>query len=106
MAARQHVCKEFLSSLLADGAVGKTALRLAQILSLATERSLTGEHVFRRCRCLLVSFEDTRNELRRRVFAAMLHYNIDPADVDGWLFLWAPKGLKLAKMKRNAPEAA
>jgi hypothetical protein len=98
-------CKGFLSSLLADGGVGKTALRIAQILSLVTKRSLTGEHVFRRCRCLIISFEDSRDELRRRVYAAMLKYGITPADVDGWLFLAAPKGLKLAKMVEGSPQS-
>jgi hypothetical protein len=39
----------FMSSLLADGGVGKTATRLAQLISLALGRSLTGEHVFQRC---------------------------------------------------------
>ena len=54
-------CKKFLSSLIADGGVGKTALRIAQIGSLATGRSITGEHVFRRCRALILSFEDDRD---------------------------------------------
>ncbi len=39
-------CRGFVSSLLGDGGAGKTALRYAQYLSLATGRSLTGEHVF------------------------------------------------------------
>src|SRR5580704_6432285 len=65
-------CRRFVSSLMADGAVGKTALRIAQCLALATGRPLTGEHVFQRCRVLLVSLEDDRDELRRRVKAAMI----------------------------------
>ena len=65
-------CRTFISSLLAEGGVGKTAVRIAQCLSLATGRPLTGERVFKRCRVLIVSLEDDRNELRRRVRAAML----------------------------------
>ena len=60
-------CRGFASSLLGDGGVGKTALRYAQALSLATGCSLTGEHVFQRCRVLIVSLEDGRDELRRRI---------------------------------------
>ena len=41
-------CRGFLSSLVAPGAAGKTALRIAQLLSLATARNLTGQHVFMR----------------------------------------------------------
>ena len=95
-------CRRFLSSLVADGGTGKTALRIAQLLSLAAGRSLTGEHVFLRCRVLIVSLEDDRDELRRRVYAALRHYNIRPAEVKGWLFLAAPKGLRLAEMKDGA----
>ena len=64
-------CRGFVSSLVAGGGTGKTALRIAQMLSLATGRPLTGEFVFKRCRVLLVSLEDDRDELRRRVRAAM-----------------------------------
>ena len=49
--------------MVAPGGVGKTALRLAQLLSLAVGRSLTGEYVFKRCRVLIVSLEDDRDEV-------------------------------------------
>jgi hypothetical protein len=99
-------CRRFLSSLIADGGVGKTALRIAQLMSLATRRSLTGEHVFLQCRVLIVSLEDDADELRRRVYAVMRRYGIKPADVRGWLFLAAPKGVRLAEMKDGAPAAS
>jgi hypothetical protein len=82
--------RNFISSLFAEGGTGKTALRYAQLLSLATDNSLTGEHVFQRCRVLVVSLEDDANELRRRILAAMLHHRIDRSELRGWLFLAAP----------------
>jgi hypothetical protein len=82
--------RKFMSSLLADGGVGKTALRYAQLLSLATERSLTGDYVFQRCKVLIISLEDDADELRRRILAASLHYGIDRSELRGWLFLSAP----------------
>jgi RecA-family ATPase len=85
-------CRRFASSLIADGGVGKTALRVAQLLSLACGRSLTGEHVFQRCRVLIASLEDDADELRRRVMAAMLHHHVNRDEVEGWLFLAAPGG--------------
>jgi AAA domain len=99
-------CRKFLSSLIADGGVGKTALRIAQLISLALGRSLTGEHVFLRCHVLIVSLEDDRDELRRRVHAVMLKYGITPEDIKGWLFLVAPKGLKLAEMLDGSPQGS
>lgn len=79
-----------MSSLLGDGGTGKTALRYAQLVSLAIGRSLTGEHVFQRCRVLIVSLEDDRNELRRRILAVCLHCGIDASELKGWLFLSSP----------------
>ena len=83
-------CRRFVSSLLAEGGAGKTALRMAQTLALATGRPITGEHVFQRCRVLIVSLEDDMDELRRRVRAARLHHGISQDDVKGWLFLATP----------------
>jgi hypothetical protein len=96
-------CRGFVSSLLADGGVGKTALRHTQLLSLATGRSLTGEHVFVRCRVLIVSLEDDRDELRRRIWAAMLHHKVSPDEVRGWLYLAAVGGTgwKVATVDEN-----
>jgi hypothetical protein len=90
-------CRTFLSSVIGAGGSGKTALRYAQALSLATGRELTGEHVFQRCRVLIVSLEDDATELRRRIRAACLHYNIPLSDLKGWLFLAAP-GAKAGKL--------
>jgi hypothetical protein len=97
-------CRRFLSGLLGDGAVGKTAVRIVQALSLATGRNLTGEHVFRRGRVLYLSLEDDGDELRRRVRAAMLHHGIKTEDIRGWLFLAAPKGLKLIEKSPDGGE--
>jgi hypothetical protein len=95
-------CRKFLSGILAPGSTGKTSLRMLQYLSLATGRKLTGQHVFKRSRVLIVSLEDDRDELRRRLKAACIHYNIKPADLKGWLFCAAPKGFKLAEMKNGS----
>ena len=59
-------CRGYISSLMADGGVGKTALRIAQCLELARGKSLTGDYVFQRCRVLFITLEDDLDELRRR----------------------------------------
>ena len=92
-------CRKFLSGLVAPGSTGKSAVRLAQCLSLATGRSLTGEHVFRRCRVLMVSLEDDAEELQRRILAARIHHGITSDDVKGWLHYATPRGMKLAEMR-------
>jgi hypothetical protein len=92
-------CRKFLSGIYAPGSTGKSALRLAQCLSLASARPLTGQHVFKRCRVLLISFEDDADEVRRRILAARLHHNVSLDDVKGWLFYATPKGIKLAEIR-------
>lgn len=91
-------CRRFISSPIADGGTGKTALRILQAMALATGRSLTGEHAFQRCRVLIVSLEDDADELKRRILAARLHHNIPSSELSGWLFLAAP-GAKAGKLK-------
>jgi hypothetical protein len=95
-------CRRFLSGLLAPGATGKTALRTLQYLSLATGRPLTGQHVFKRSRVLLLSMEDDDTELLRRLAAARMHHDIASSDLKGWLFCATPKGIKLADIKDGA----
>jgi hypothetical protein len=94
-------CRQFLSELLADGGTGKTALRIAQYLSCTTGRRLTGEHVFVRCRVLLICLEDGKDELLRRLRAARLYHGITADEVKGWLHLWTPRGVRLMEVNER-----
>jgi hypothetical protein len=69
-------CRTFLSSLIAAGGVGKTAVRYAQFLALTSGHNLTNEHVHRRSRVLVISLEDDDRELKRRMLAVMKYHNI------------------------------
>jgi hypothetical protein len=99
-------CRGFVSGLISEGAGGKTALRIAQCLALATGRPLTGEHIFLRGRVLLLVLEDGRDEIMRRLWAAMLHHRIEPAELKGWLFIATAESFteKLATMVNGAVE--
>jgi hypothetical protein len=66
-------CCGFISSIVSAGAGGKTSVRLLRFISLALGRALCGQHVFRRCRVLVISLEDDRDELQRRIEAVLLH---------------------------------
>jgi hypothetical protein len=91
-------CRKFISSIVATGGTGKSALRLLQFISLALGRPLTGQHVFRRCRVLLISLEDDMWEMQRRIDAVLKHYKIDRGELKGWLFCATPKLVKLAEI--------
>jgi hypothetical protein len=95
-------CRKFLSSIVAAGGTGKTALRMLQYISLATGRALTGQHVFQRSRVLLLSFEDDDQELDRRIAAALKHHRVERSEIKGRLYIAAPKGVKLAEMQNGS----
>jgi hypothetical protein len=84
-------CRGFVSSVVAAGGGGKTSLRILQFISMALGRSLCGQHVFRRSRVLLVSLEDDRDEIQRRITAVIKHYKIDRKELKRWLIVWTPK---------------
>ena len=94
-------CRSFISSIVAAGGTGKTALRLLQFISLATGRPLCGQHVFRRCGVLLISLEDDSDELQRRIEGVLLHYNIPRSELKGWLYCANPKLSKIAEIKNK-----
>ena len=90
-------CRRYVSTIVADGGTGKTALRVAQAIALATGRPITGEHVFQRCRVLYVTLEDDGDEMRRRIKACRLHHGIARDELRDHLFVVAlANGPKLA----------
>jgi AAA domain len=77
------LCRRALTALYGDGGVGKSALLVGIALSLATREPFLDQHVFERCRVSLLSFEDDKDELRRRVRAGMRHYGISREQLGG-----------------------
>jgi len=94
-------CRGYLSSITGAGAVGKTALRLLQFISLATGRELSGQHVFKRSRVLMISLEDDDEEMGRRIKAMLDCYQIPQSELDDYLFCCCPKGSKLALLHQR-----
>ena len=88
----RHLCRGFVTVVSAAGATGKTSLLIGWAISLATGRNLLGSRPHHRLRVLIVTAEDSIEELLRRIKAACLRYDIDPADVDGWLRIKALAG--------------
>lgn len=92
-------CRGFLSGIAAAGGVGKTALRIVQLLALATGRQdLTGDHVFGRFRVLFISLEDDLAEIRRRIWAATRYHGITHDDLLDCFWVTNPIELKLARI--------
>lgn len=94
------LCRSYVTLLAAFGGAGKTSLAIAWGLSLASGRALVGDHVHRRCRVLMLTFEDDRQEYRRRLRAARLHHDIGQIG-RGWCFIKSLNGFGLTLVEPN-----
>jgi RecA-family ATPase len=90
-----------VSATIASGAVGKTSLKIVEALALATGRPLLGHEVPKRSRVWLFNLEDDRDEIDRRLTAAMTYYNVTPEDVAGSLFVEGETPLIITATDRN-----
>ncbi len=97
----KHLIRRHVSATIASGAVGKTSLKIVEALALATGRSLLGQDVPKRSRVWLFNLEDDMIELRRRVSAAMIYYNIKPDDIGDRLHIDGEKSLVITKTTRQ-----
>jgi hypothetical protein len=97
-------CRKFVSSISADGGTGKTALRVAQAMAVATGRPITGEHVFQSGRVLYLTLEDDKEEFDRRILACRMHHQIEEEKLAGQFFYMAINGPKLATQTRDGTE--
>ncbi len=79
--------RRFVSVLGAPGGTGKTAYALAVALSVALGRPLVEETVHSPGPAWIYNLEDPRDELLRRVQAALIAHRIPAADLAGRLFL-------------------
>jgi hypothetical protein len=82
----RHHIRKFLTSTVAPGGGGKTSLTIVEALAMTTARPLLGITPAGRLRVWIWNGEDPAEELDRRIIAAMTRYNINPEDVDGYLF--------------------
>ena len=90
-----HYLRSFVSVLASAGGIGKTSLQIVEALAIVTGRPLLGEEVKERTNVWLVNLEDPLSEIQRRVLAAMRHYGIKPAEVEGRLFVNAGRDFSL-----------
>ena len=81
-----HLIRGFGSATVAPGGVGKSTLVLAEAIAIATGRPILGIQPKKRGRVWYWNGEDPRDEVERRIAAVVLHYGIEPAELDGRLF--------------------
>ncbi len=77
----------FATAIVAPGGLGKTTYAMGLALSVATGRALMAERVWQDGPVWIWNLEDGRDELERRVTAAILHFDLDPAAMPHPIFL-------------------
>jgi hypothetical protein len=82
----RHYARQFLTCTIAASGMGKTSLAISEALAMASGKPLLGITPPERARVWLWNGEDPRDELDRRIIAAMLHYDLKSADIEGYLF--------------------
>ena len=91
----KHLIRGYVSATVSPGGVGKTTLELIEAVALSTGRDLLGKPVRERVRVWHYNLEDPRDELLRRVWAICEHFKIDPAELEGWLYLDSGRDCKM-----------
>jgi AAA domain len=80
-------CRKFVSGLFSPGGIGKSSVTIAEALAIVTGRDLLGEPVKERCNAWLINLEDPKDELDRRILAAMIGHDVRSEEIAGRLFV-------------------
>jgi AAA domain len=87
------ICRTFLTVMSASGGTGKSGLVIIWAIALATKRAIAGFHIHKRARVLVLTFEDTADEYRRRFAAAFMQHGLDHKEADGYLYVKSLNGI-------------
>lgn len=83
-----HLIRKQVSVTVAPGGVGKSSLTICEALAMVSGRDLLGDNVKEPgIKVWLFNLEDPRDEMARRIIAAMQHHGIAPEEIAGRLFV-------------------
>lgn len=83
----QHLIRKQVSVTVAPGGVGKSSLTICEALAIASGRQLLDDWTAQGLRVWLYNLEDPRDEMDRRIIAAMQHHRVAPEDIAGRLYV-------------------
>lgn len=82
----RHLIRKQVSVTVAPGGVGKSSLTICEALAMASGRELLGDWTAPGLKVWLYNLEDPRDELDRRIIAAMQHHGVKPDEIAGRLY--------------------
>jgi len=83
----RHLIRKQVSVTVAPGGVGKSSLTICEALAMASGRDLLGDWTAKGLKVWLYNLEDPRDEMDRRIIAAMQHHNVSPEEIEGRLYV-------------------
>jgi hypothetical protein len=83
----RHYIRDFLSTTVAPGGVGKSSLEIVELMAIASGKPLLGQVPHERCAVWYWNGEDPMEELLRRVMAAAVHFGLTPDDLADKFFV-------------------
>ncbi|MEX3314611.1 AAA family ATPase [Sulfitobacter sp. PS-8MA] len=83
----RHLIRKQVSVTVAPGGVGKSSLTICEGLAMASERQLLGDWTAKGLKVWIYNLEDPRDELDRRIIAAMQHHRVSPDEIAGRLYV-------------------
>ncbi len=83
----QHLIRKQVSVTVAPGGVGKSSLTICEALAMASGRKLLGDWTAQDLKVWIYNLEDPRDEMDRRIIAAMQHHHVSPEEIAGRLFV-------------------
>ena len=91
----RHYIRRFVSTTVAPGGVGKTSHSHVEAASMASGLALLGGESGTPISVWVINLEDPADELERRMAAVMLHYRLEPSDIEGRLYVDSGRQLPL-----------
>jgi hypothetical protein len=103
----RHYQRKFISQTVGFSGVGKTLLSMVELVAIVTGRPLLGVTPSEQTNGWYWG-EDPLDELQRRFAAIALHYKIDPAELEGHLFVNSGRTTKIvvAEQTKNGAKIA
>jgi RecA-family ATPase len=83
----RHLIRKQVSVTVAPGGVGKSSLTICEALAMASGRELLGDWTAKGLKVWLYNLEDPRDEMDRRIIAAMQHHHVSPEEIAGRLYV-------------------
>jgi hypothetical protein len=83
----RHLIRKFVSCTISPGGIGKSTLKAAEAVAMASGKPLLGVAVHKPLRVWLWNLEDPQEETMRKLAAIRQHYGLSQEDIEGRLFV-------------------